>query len=360
VRGEPGTGSPSHADADAGMPLGSCCGPKFLLTNIPWTFQLCYVEAMTYSMEFLQAKLDRLLAEEPALDPDKIKRIAQLSIRLLAGAKNPPSYFLGASRMAGVPDVPGDFQWPYFEPQEGDTDCCGTALPLGRPLPLEFIAQLDLAKLPRIDPAIPSTGWLYFFYDVKGQPSGIYPKHKDRFRVIYVDCPRDDLHPAQVPDGFDEDFQPWEHWPLVSEVDWTLPGGYVDFGEFDSPRFAAYERLAEKLTLPGQDRSRFLGHAELVQNPMDDLGDPFGDEEIAKAMLLGFLEGEFAAENPDIKRSEALEEDMYPWRLLLQVDSNHDDGNFTWGSAGRLYFLIRKEDLIARRFDRIWLNLQTT
>lgn len=323
---------------------------------------------MSYSGESLQAKLDQLLAEEPALDPGKIKRIARPSIRLLLGAKNPSSYSLGVSRMAGVPDVPADFQWPYFEPQEGDTDCCGYALPLGRPLPLEFVAQLDLAKLPCIDPAIPTTGWLYFFYDVKGQPSGIYPKHKDRFRVIYVDCPRDDLYLAQVPEEFDEDFRPSQHWPLVPEVEWSLPDGYVGFDEYPSERFDAYERLAAKLIHDDTSRSRFLGHAELVQNPLDDIGDPFEpeddesevSEEDFDALLKGLQRGEFEVENPYHKRSQALEEDLYPWRLLLQVDSNHDDGNFTWGSAGRLYFLIRKEDLIARRFDRVWLNLQTT
>lgn len=319
-------------------------------------------------MEFLQAKLDRLLAEEPALDPDKIKQIARLSIRLLVGALNPPSYTLGVSRIGGVPDVPADFQWPYFEPQEGDTDCCGQPLPLGRPLPLDFIAQLDLSKLPRIDPAMPTSGWLHFFYDAKGQPWGMYPKERGRFQVLYIDCPRDDLHPATVPDEFDEEFMPSEHWLIAPHVEWTLPGEYVDFDEFESPRFAAYERLAEKLLAPGHYRSRFLGHAELVQNPMDDIGDPFVEEDDGEevseeefdALLQGLVRGEVEIDNPYYKRSQALEEDAFSWRLLLQVDSSPNDGNFCWGSEGRLYFLIRKEDLIARRFDRIWLNLQTT
>lgn len=323
---------------------------------------------MEYSFESLQAKLDQLLAEEPALDADKIKRIARPSIRLLEGGRIPTSYSLGASRMAGVPDVPPDFLWPYFEPQEGDTDCCGHDLPLGKPLPLDFIAQLDLAKLPRIDPAIPATGWLYFFYDVKGQPWGMEPKEKDRFRVMYFDCPRDDLHPATVPDGFDPDYVLSEHWSLEAEVELTLPAEYVGYDEFDSPRFAAYERLKEKLVPAGFPCNRFLGHADVIQSPMDDLHDPFGEEdddeevsiEEANAFLDSLMKGEAEIENPYPKRSKALEEDALPWRLLLQVDSDPNDGNFTWGSEGRIYFLIQKEDLIARRFDRIWLELQTT
>jgi len=323
---------------------------------------------MEYSWESLQAKLDQLLAEEPALDADKIKRIARLSVRLIPGAKNPTSYSLGESRIAGVPDVPADFQWPYFEVQKGDTDRFGDPLPLGQELPLNLIAQLDLANLPDLDPSIPLTGWLYFFYDVKGQPWGKDPHEKDRFRVIYVDCPRDDLHLAEVPDGFDEDYLPKVHWSIVPEVEWTLPGEYVGFDEYPSERFDSYGRLANKLIRPNRYRSRFLGHAELLQSPLDDLRDPFGEEEEGAdvpdeeidALLQGLLRGDVEVENPYPLRSKALEEDILPWRLLLQVDSSPTDGVFNWGSEGRIYFLIRKQDLIARRFDRVWLNLQTT
>jgi uncharacterized protein YwqG len=43
--------------------------------------------------------------------------------------------------------------------------------------------------------------------------------------------------------------------------------------------------------------------------------------------------------------------------LLLQIDSDDAIG-WTWGDAGRLYFWIRKQDLAARRFDRVWTILQ--
>ncbi len=29
-----------------------------------------------------------------------------------------------------------------------------------------------------------------------------------------------------------------------------------------------------------------------------------------------------------------------------------------WGDAGRLYFMIREEDLAARRFEDCWMTLQ--
>lgn len=43
--------------------------------------------------------------------------------------------------------------------------------------------------------------------------------------------------------------------------------------------------------------------------------------------------------------------------LLLQLDSDQD-ANLMWGDAGLLYFWIRTEDLVAGRFDRVWMTLQ--
>jgi uncharacterized protein YwqG len=45
------------------------------------------------------------------------------------------------------------------------------------------------------------------------------------------------------------------------------------------------------------------------------------------------------------------------WRLLLQVDSEEHAG-MVWGDAGRLYYWMRTQDLVARRFDQAWLVLQ--
>ncbi|WP_230511520.1 DUF1963 domain-containing protein [Salinispora arenicola] len=45
------------------------------------------------------------------------------------------------------------------------------------------------------------------------------------------------------------------------------------------------------------------------------------------------------------------------WLLLAQVDSD-DNANMMWGDVGMLYWLIRPEDLTARRFDRALFTWQ--
>jgi uncharacterized protein YwqG len=41
----------------------------------------------------------------------------------------------------------------------------------------------------------------------------------------------------------------------------------------------------------------------------------------------------------------------------LQIDSDWKAG-MTWGDMGRLYLCARKHDLIARRFDQCWMDMQ--
>lgn len=48
------------------------------------------------------------------------------------------------------------------------------------------------------------------------------------------------------------------------------------------------------------------------------------------------------------------------WRLLLQLDSQRDGkpGGWAWGDVGMIYFCAHADDLAARRFDNVWLQLQ--
>ena len=47
------------------------------------------------------------------------------------------------------------------------------------------------------------------------------------------------------------------------------------------------------------------------------------------------------------------------WQLLFQLDTVEcGDFELMFGDCGHIYFYIPTEDLMARRFDRIWLILQ--
>ena len=57
--------------------------------------------------------------------------------------------------------------------------------------------------------------------------------------------------------------------------------------------------------------------------------------------------------------AEARRRSVENWQLLFQLDTVADNGfELMFGDCGRVYFYIPKEDLTARRFDRVWLILQ--
>ena len=79
----------------------------------------------------------------------------------------------------------------------------------------------------------------------------------------------------------------------------------------------------------------------------------------SRGYYLGDPEGWAKVPQEELERKTltSLEE----WRLLFQLDtveSAEDNFELMFGDCGRLYFCIRKEDLLARRFDQIWLILQ--
>jgi uncharacterized protein YwqG len=46
--------------------------------------------------------------------------------------------------------------------------------------------------------------------------------------------------------------------------------------------------------------------------------------------------------------------------LLLQVDPQDEKNGMIGGDCGRLHWMIRRQDLVERRFDRAWFSLQST
>ena len=60
---------------------------------------------------------------------------------------------------------------------------------------------------------------------------------------------------------------------------------------------------------------------------------------------------------PDVK--EDIDEAATDWFLLFQMASiQEDDYELMFGDLGNLYFYIRKQDLMERSFDKVWLVLQ--
>lgn len=223
---------------------------------------------------------------------------------------------MGASRLAGQPDVPEGFEWPMF----GDE-------------PMALLAQIDLAAVKAHAPegALPPSGWLYFFWAVEGGGWGYEAKDADGFAVRHHAGPVEGLVRTEPPAGLPEWPAAFEACSVGFEPGVSLP----DWQDLRDPQEldlkqqldAWYELSIRVLGFepPGGTVHHLLGHPQLVQ------GDPRRQ----------------AAEHRGGEPGE--------WNLLLQLETDEPGPNWMWGDLGTVYVLVRDEDRLAGRFEQAWL-----
>lgn len=253
-------------------------------------------------------------------------------------------YQCAATRFGGKPDVPADFVWPTYK---GWTYYEKT--PKRRPL--AFLLQLnckDLAPLDK-DGLLPDHGVLSFFYELETQCWGFDPRDQGCARVYWFENARD-LHAAEFPKDLHEDYcLPMIEVALSSRLScpsWEDFSEEVDIDEeIDDEFFERKDRIEGDV----ERFSQVLGWPDVIQNSMF--------EECAlvtQKYCLGTEEG--WEKIPEDVKQKAQETARDEWSLLLQLDTiESGDFELMFGDSGHLYFYIRKEDLQARRFDRIWL-----
>lgn len=271
----------------------------------------------------------RTLARDhlPEAIAERWTRLLRPSFRLEKATGHAPV----AGRLGGAPELPEDWAWPVWEDHG----------------PLAFVASLDCAALPAgaLDIALPADGTLSFFYFDGQLDDGCAVVHPGEpaswagARVLYV--------PAGTPVAerpAPEGIRPCPEVPLTARAETTAPYPWhpVVYREFapmgdDHPVWGEDFRAALWEHARGTEH-RIGGHATPVQDEVET--------EVAHGVL-----GGPPWDDPRI-REEALH-----WVLLAQVDTD-DDAGMMWGDCGALYWLIRPEDLAARRFDRAMFTWQ--
>jgi hypothetical protein len=291
----------------------------------------------------------------------------------------------GRTRLGGVPDVPEGFRWPTrrrTRVRYGDRIEAGA--------PLSFVAQINLAELPPVDGAetrLPTRGMLWFFYDARFLAYDA--DDADGFRVVYSGAGPDDLRRAEVPGGpgtpGDADpFEVFDPVVLAPRAELSLPSPNADPDRGlglpldpveDEDGSEAYHEMVERWDLVGAEAQvstsadepptlpppvhRVMGWPLLIQN--DNMEAECEASTRRDEGVLGRLGDVVRAATAGGSREDegrAFERAARDsWRLLLQVDSD-DAAGMMWGDSGLLYFWIRKDDLAARRFERVWCAMQ--
>ena len=276
-------------------------------------------------------------------------KFARPSIRLIPRRAEMSEIGLGESRFNGDPDLPPGFEWPEFEGRN-----------------LLHLAQIDLSTIDV--PDLPNSGWICFFYECVEQRWGFDPKDSGAFRVVWFDVPRSTLVRFPHPPLHDPAMKSspclleMRSVPsLPSRADQILSGQELFISQFD----ADHEEVSQPYNkavceLRGDDCDdefeiafhHMLGWPGLQQNCLR-----LECEMVTSGLYCGNGDDYTAAEEAGLPE-RSLDAD---WIVLLQLSSSgdEDDGtNWMWGDAGRLYFMIRRQDLLDRRFDKTWMIMQ--
>ena len=291
------------------------------------------------SFSHLSALTANVSAEPPGIVPVTSELVAAAAAQHLSeGAQSlvqallRPSLRLVPTRdeaaavgwLGGPAMIPADVEWPRWQ---------------GRGL--EVVAVLDLTSLPEAPGTpLPRTGWLTFFYDAAGQSAwGHDPAQRDAWRVVHAP----DAEPRPAPDGT-------ETIPAVMLAAVEEPAAPHTFEEalaaFHETEWDELYAFGESLRPIGEPAHRIGGWPDLVQDSMW-----LAVQLASNGIYVGDPTGYQDPRVPDLAPGAD------DWRLLLQIDTD-DDAAMMWGDAGRLYYFIREEDLIAGAFDRCWFKLQ--
>lgn len=274
---------------------------------------------------------------------EKLESLGKNSVELKIAKKE--KYKLGATRFGGQPDVPPDFVWPTYEGESPFDDEI-------KDRSLTFLAQFNCEELAQydIEHLLPDHGLISFFYETDTQCWGFDPKDKGCARVYWFED-ISALSAANFPADMEEDFK----FPMVKIklAPKTSYPSWADFNEVfpDEEDDDAFNDAWEELTGDDtEERSQLLGWPDVIQNSMFEECD---------LVTQGYYLGSDWNKIPKEARQRAKETACDRWMLLLQLDTVEcGDFELMFGDCGHIYFYITKEDLTARRFDRVWLILQ--
>lgn len=297
---------------------------------------------------------------------------------------------LGATKFGGRPDLPSNASWPlrpaYPDAAERQSRIRSLALPpiglpdattgvrsrspsndlaqmiriVGEPFPLEFVCQVDFEEMRRagpLGPDFPESGLLSVFYDTLEAPWGFNPVDHVGSMFLFHERASDVTARLDTPSEFAsvERYAPMAPaacrghgclMPLPVETAVFSELGLTE-GQEESYRHWYWDESDSD----GSDEPDLNSH--LVGGwPLPIQGDMQTECALVAA---GHSCGDGRAySNP---KTAEVKETAAEWVLLLQIGSNEGAG-MMWGDVGNLYVWIRREDLIARRFEAARLILQ--
>ena len=336
---------------------------------------------MSDSLDAIQEDYLRDLIRQHGLQSveERIVERAEITIALEAAPENSSAAEVGATRLGGLPDVPEGWQWPED---------------------LTFLAQINCAEIASHDPQgrLPPRGLLLFFHnyyadDANGltphvewiedapdgsrelertkAPRGYLPmslRHGGDGREVYTPlrvAPRARLSlPALYSQGWQEICAPDDEGNELTEKYLALLGALnIQSSErcshqlFGQHRFMDGDADAQAWEAAHGVSSRLIGHTidevERAQTLAKMDANIAGRRELQHEQMTIYYQKQRDNYLCYLAHKDEADEELNEWTLLLQIDSD-DRLHMSFNDAGFTYFMIRRGDLAAQRFDRVY------
>lgn len=274
----------------------------------------------------------------------KIEEIKLNSITIGFDIKEHKPLPIGVSKFGGCPDLPKGFQWYYFKGESPFTDKI-------KDRPLSFLAQINCSEVKKydLDNRLPSTGILYFFYELESMAWGFDPQDKGGAKVYYYNGDISELVRTAFPKDMEQDFMMPEI-KLSFASQYNVPSFEELFDDYQSNSWEEYDDFLEKsgYMISTENSSKLLGYSDTIQGDM-----LLQCELVTNGLYCGDTT---AYKSPKIRE---FEKNKNQWKLLFQLDTvTTDDFELMFGDCGRIYYFIKEEDLKNKSFDNTWLILQ--
>ena len=237
----------------------------------------------------------------------------------------------GNHRFGGRPDLPQDTAYPTFHDQHRK-----------KTFHYEFIAQINCGQIAHLQDYLPRTGSLFFFFKSfhflgVGDP-------KDLVKVIYVD------DNSTLSSG--------KRFALQEEDFFELFGG--EYTPYKAEAFAAVS--VPSFYAHSQNTYLFEGKARSLADKGDLLDDLYQTFEEPINSLKAFDHGMNSYtftqhESPELQAALSQKGNPQDWIILLLVKSR---GDFQWGDAGDLFFVIHKSDLAKKDFSNVFITMESS
>lgn len=275
----------------------------------------------------------------------KLESFLRHTIRLYPTPIDENTISIGQSKIGGKPDLPININWvteTNIVASENLILVNQSQAITGKSL--SFIAQINLSEVASFDKEnlLPSSGILYFFYSAEQEIWGFDPKDKDKFKVIYWNGDFLELRRKEYPNDLPK-YSCFKACAVKIEPEFSLPSYehqiYQGFSDKELEIFWKEIYIDDNI-------NKILGYADEIQNSME-----LECELVTNGIYCGDV---LEYNDPKIKKFEL---NAKEWLLLLQIDSNEENG-MMWGDCGRIYFWIKRCDLLEKKFDKSWLCLQ--